>query len=138
MPIYEYLCSECRHVLDALQKHADDPLVYCPECGAPALKRQLSAPSFRLKGSGWYETDFKGDKRRNLAESDSKAADRADAKPDAKADGKPGKSDKGDKSDESDKSEKAGKVDKPAAATGKAEGTGGTKKPGAGPAGGVA
>lgn len=131
MPIYEYLCGECRHVLDALQKHSDAPLVYCPECGAPALKRQLSAPSFRLKGSGWYETDFKADKRRNLAESDSKPADKPDAKADAKADVKAdGKAD--------GKAEKAAKTVKPAAETGKSEPTGGTKKPGAGPSGGVA
>lgn len=74
MPIYEYLCSACGHTLDALQKVSDDPLVHCPTCGEPQLKRQLSAPRFRLKGSGWYETDFKGkgDKKRNLADSDSK------------------------------------------------------------------
>lgn len=77
MPIYEYLCGACGHVLDALQKLSDEPLVHCPACGAPELKRQLSAPRFRLKGSGWYETDFKGksDKRRNLADSDSKPAE---------------------------------------------------------------
>jgi putative FmdB family regulatory protein len=69
MPIYEYQCDKCEHVLEALQKIAEEPLRYCPECGADALKRLLSAPRFRLKGSGWYETDFKkdGDKRRNLA-----------------------------------------------------------------------
>lgn len=89
MPIYEYLCGACGHVLDALQKHSDEPLVHCPHCGKPQLKRQLSAPSFRLKGGGWYETDFKSDKRRNIAESDStagggKAKESADTKPDAK------------------------------------------------------
>lgn len=69
MPIYEYQCDKCEHVLEALQKFADEPLKFCPECGADALKRLLSAPRFRLKGSGWYETDFKKDKdkRRNLA-----------------------------------------------------------------------
>lgn len=76
MPIYEYLCGACGHALDALQKVSDEPLVHCPTCGEPQLKRQLSAPRFRLKGSGWYETDFKGksDKRRNLADSDGKPA----------------------------------------------------------------
>ncbi len=67
MPIYGYACKECGHTLDALQKIAEDPLVDCPECGKPALKRQLSAPRFRLKGQGWYETDFKKDNKRNLA-----------------------------------------------------------------------
>ncbi|MDH3552347.1 MAG: zinc ribbon domain-containing protein, partial [Gammaproteobacteria bacterium] len=66
MPIYEYACHECNHTLDALQKIADAPLVDCPACGKPGLKRLLSAPRFRLKGSGWYETDFKKDNQRNL------------------------------------------------------------------------
>ena len=59
------------HTLDALQKMSDDPLVDCPECGKPALKRLISAPRFRLKGQGWYETDFKKDNQRNLAKGDS-------------------------------------------------------------------
>ena len=67
MPIYEYACKECDHGLDALQKIADAPLVDCPVCGEPGLKRLLSAPRFRLKGQGWYETDFKKDNQRNLA-----------------------------------------------------------------------
>ena len=66
MPIYEYGCRKCDHTLDALQKIADAPLVDCPECGEPELRRLLSAPSFRLKGNGWYETDFKKDRQRNL------------------------------------------------------------------------
>ncbi|MEM7433408.1 MAG: zinc ribbon domain-containing protein [Pseudomonadota bacterium] len=67
MPIYGYKCQSCGHTLDALQKMSEDPLVGCPACGASALKRQLSAPRFRLKGQGWYETDFKKDNQRNLA-----------------------------------------------------------------------
>ena len=66
MPIYAYACKECDHTLDALQKIADAPLVDCPECGAASLKRLLSAPRFRLKGKGWYETDFKTENQRNL------------------------------------------------------------------------
>jgi putative FmdB family regulatory protein len=75
MPIYEYRCDACSHYLDALQKISDAPLTDCPECGKPVLKRLISAPSFRLKGSGWYETDFKSDKerKRNLVESGEKA-----------------------------------------------------------------
>ncbi len=95
MPIYGYVCKSCDHTLDALQKIADDPLVDCPECGEPALKRQLSAPRFRLKGKGWYETDFKTDNQRNLAgdgdKSESKSdtkADKADKKSDTKSDAK--------------------------------------------------
>ena len=66
MPIYGYACQECEHSLDALQKIADAPLVDCPSCGKAGLKRLLSAPRFRLKGQGWYETDFKKDNQRNL------------------------------------------------------------------------
>ena len=67
MPIYAYACKKCEHTLDALQKIADEPLVDCPECGKPALKRLITAPRFRLKGQGWYETDFKKDNQRNIA-----------------------------------------------------------------------
>ena len=87
MPIYEYRCESCGHELDALQKLSDDPLEDCPDCQGPSLRRLISAPSFRLKGDGWYETDFKSDKetKRNLVES-----------PDAKGD-------KGEKAKEADK-----------------------------------
>ncbi len=76
MPIYEYVCKSCGHELDALQKMSEDPLTLCPDCGENALKRKISAPRFRLKGSGWYETDFKTDKdrKRNLADSGEKPA----------------------------------------------------------------
>ena len=87
MPIYEYACKNCDHKLDALQKMSDDPLTDCPECGKPQLKRLLSAPRFRLKGEGWYETDFKKDNRKNLLKSDSEPA---------KSDGKGDKADKKD------------------------------------------
>ena len=73
MPIYEYACKKCDHTLDALQKMNDDPLLDCPECGEPALKRLLSAPRFRLKGKGWYETDFKKDNQRNVLKSDTES-----------------------------------------------------------------
>jgi len=76
MPIYEYQCQKCEHVLEALQKISEEPLRFCPECGAEELKRLISAPRFRLKGSGWYETDFKKDKdkRRNLASDSSSSS----------------------------------------------------------------
>jgi putative FmdB family regulatory protein len=90
MPIYEYLCGSCGHVLDALQKVSDDPLTYCPECGKPELKRQLSAPAFRLKGGGWYETDFKDKNRKNVVRADGDSKPASDAKPSpAKAEKKP-------------------------------------------------
>jgi len=74
MPIYEYECQSCNHVLDALQKMSDEPLKHCPSCGEPQLRKLLSAPRFRLKGSGWYETDFKDKNRRNIAGGDSSAS----------------------------------------------------------------
>ena len=82
MPIYEYACKKCDHRLDALQKMSDDPLLDCPECGEPALKRLLSAPRFRLKGKGWYETDFKKDNQRNVHKPDTESAksDKAETK----------------------------------------------------------
>ena len=66
MPIYEYECMDCNHYLDELQKMSDEPLKDCPKCHKPKLKRLLSAPSFRLKGGGWYETDFKKENQRNI------------------------------------------------------------------------
>ena len=67
MPIYEYECRQCGHVFDALQKMSDAPHTDCPDCGKPELRKLLSAPNFRLKGGGWYETDFKDKNKRNLA-----------------------------------------------------------------------
>lgn len=74
MPIYEYICTQCDYVHEALQKLSDDPLSDCPACSKSALKKKISAPGFRLSGSGWYETDFKSDKQRNLADSGKKDA----------------------------------------------------------------
>ncbi|MFM7784599.1 MAG: FmdB family zinc ribbon protein [Gammaproteobacteria bacterium] len=67
MPIYEYQCQACRHELEKLQKIADEPLRDCPGCGKPELRRKVSAAGFRLKGAGWYETDFKKNGKKNLA-----------------------------------------------------------------------
>ena len=67
MPIYEYICDDCGHELEALQGLSDDPLTDCPECENARLRRKISAAAFRLKGGGWYETDFKKDNKRNLA-----------------------------------------------------------------------
>ena len=71
MPIYEYKCTECEHRLEKLQRMSDDALKDCPECGKPALTKLVSATSFKLKGTGWYETDFKGSKKEKPAESKS-------------------------------------------------------------------
>ena len=71
MPIYEYVCTDCEHTIETLQKMSDAPLTDCPACEKPSLKKKISAPGFRLSGTGWYETDFKSDKQKNLAKSDS-------------------------------------------------------------------
>jgi len=95
MPIYEYQCDDCNHVLDALQKVNDKPLVDCPECGKKSLRRLISAPNFRLKGEGWYETDFKKENRKNVA-------DQKDEKPEKKENSK--------SDNDSDKTKKKDKI----------------------------
>src|ERR1700691_1260677 len=82
MPFYEYQCKSCGHDLEAMQKITDAPLKKCPECGKPALQRLMSAPVFRLKGGGWYETDFKSDQdgKRNLADRPEAEAPKEDKK----------------------------------------------------------
>ena len=90
MPFYEYECESCKYYAEVMQKISDAPLVRCPSCGKRALKKLVSVPVFRLKGSGWYETDFKSDKeaKRNLL-----AAEKEEAKSESKgaaADAKPG------------------------------------------------
>ena len=79
MPIYEYICESCDEAHDALQKISDAPLTDCPACGESTLKKKISAPGFRLSGSGWYETDFKSGNQRNLAEK--KDSGKSDSKP---------------------------------------------------------
>ena len=80
MPFYEYECQACKYYIEVMQKITDAPLTKCPSCGKRKLRKLVSAPVFRLKGAGWYETDFKGDKenKRNLV-----GADKEEAKSDA-------------------------------------------------------
>lgn len=80
MPIYEYRCDSCGHELEKLQRMSEDPLRDCPSCGESALRRLVSAAAFRLKGGGWYETDFKQDNKRNLVESSDKGEAKSDVK----------------------------------------------------------
>jgi len=79
MPIYAYKCESCGHRQDVLQKMSDPLLSVCPACGAPSFVKQLTAAGFQLKGSGWYATDFRGDKAPAAAENTD--AKPADAKP---------------------------------------------------------
>jgi putative FmdB family regulatory protein len=83
MPIYEFECTECGERFDRLQKLSDPDPADCPSCGKPRVRRRLTAPAFRLAGSGWYDTDFKkdGERKRNLAGKDEPP------KPEAKDDG---------------------------------------------------
>ncbi len=84
MPIYEYACTNCEHAFDELQKISEAALVHCPECGEPSLRKLLSAPKFRLKGKGWYETDFKTGEKRNLHGESEKSSKTKDAEPSSK------------------------------------------------------
>src|SRR5215472_3335373 len=91
MPFYEYECQACKFYTEVMQKISDPPLTRCPSCGKRRLKKLVSAPVFRLKGSGWYETDFKSDKeeKRNLV-----GADKEEAKAESKTDAKESKPEK--------------------------------------------
>lgn len=103
MPIYEYVCTECDHAHEALQKISDAPLTDCPACSKSTLKKMISAPQFRLKGSGWYETDFKSANQKNLADSGDKKGT------------KPKEADKGSKKESSTSSKKESTTPKAAA-----------------------
>ena len=138
MPFYEYECDNCKFYTELLQKITDPPLKKCPSCGKNAMKKLVSAPVFRLKGGGWYETDFKSDKegKRNLA---------AEKEPESTADSKPAAAseaatDKGkstetkateSKSTESKSSESKSSESKPAAARAGSSGSRGRARPSA-------
>jgi len=84
MPIYEYKCQNCGHFFEVLQRISEVSLSDCPKCKKDALKKLVSAPNFRLKGEGWYETDFKKDRRKNLAENKEEKISDKDKKSDEK------------------------------------------------------
>ena len=86
MPIYEYQCTDCGHIEEVIQKISDPHLTDCPSCEKPAMKKNVTAASFRLSGGGWYETDFKSDNRKNLAD-DGKESSGGDKKADKPSDG---------------------------------------------------
>ncbi|MCP4011236.1 MAG: zinc ribbon domain-containing protein [Proteobacteria bacterium] len=94
MPIYEYQCRACGHELEALQKMADDALVYCPECHGETLKKKISAVGFQLKGTGWYETDFKNSGAQPASKTASTSSDGKQSEKPA-GESKSGKSDAG-------------------------------------------
>ena len=84
MPFYEYECTSCKFYVEVMQKISDAPLRKCTSCGRNTLKKLISAPVFRLKGDGWYETDFKSDKeqKRNLAGDREESESKTEAKSD--------------------------------------------------------
>ena len=68
MPIYEYKCLKCEHQFEVIQRFTDNPVESCPECNDKSVQKLVSAPSFRLKGGGWYETDFKTGSKKNIVD----------------------------------------------------------------------
>jgi putative FmdB family regulatory protein len=98
MPFYEYECASCKFYTEVMQKISDTPLRKCPSCGKSTMKKLISAPVFRLKGSGWYETDFKSEKegKRNLAGDSSEGSDGKPSLAAAPADAKGGNGQSGD------------------------------------------
>ena len=120
MPFYEYQCRACGEQTEVMQKISDKPLRKCPECGKNTLVKLISAPVFRLKGSGWYETDFKSenDKKRNLAgdesAGESQSSDQSSDKAAAKSADKPAEK-SADKAAEKSADKPAAKSTKPKA-----------------------
>jgi putative FmdB family regulatory protein len=102
MPIYEYRCQSCGYEMDKLQKMSDEPLVDCPICNQPSLKKLISAAGFRLSGSGWYETDFKQGKKKNMADNKSSSSESSSDMTKVKV------SDGGEKTSSTSKSESSG------------------------------
>jgi putative FmdB family regulatory protein len=85
MPIYEYRCDNCGHEVEVLQKINEPPLVTCPECATDGLKKKISAAGFRLKGGGWYETDFKSGGKKNVTSADSSSGSSTASSNDSKS-----------------------------------------------------
>jgi putative FmdB family regulatory protein len=138
MPIYEYVCDQCGHHLEALQKISEEPLVYCPECGEAALRKKVSAAAFRLKGTGWYETDFKdgGKEKKGSGEDKSdrgvvpkSANETSESSGDTKSDSK--SDSKTETSSDSRAGPNKGEA-KPTADSGGSSGAGGSSKPSSG------
>ena len=74
MPIYEYKCLKCEHQFEVIQRFSDNPVESCPECNTKSVQKLVSAPTFRLKGGGWYETDFKTGSKKNIVDSNNEKA----------------------------------------------------------------
>ena len=109
MPIYEYQCTACGHRFDQLQKMSDAPLTTCVQCNQETLTKLVSAPSFRLSGNGWYETDFKTDKdkKKNLAGDNAKQSSAGESSSSDKSGDKKESSTKADSSSKTEAKTKA-------------------------------
>ena len=115
MPIYEYQCEGCAHQFETIQKVSEPLLTQCPECGDDSLKKLVSAAAFRLKGSGWYETDFKSGTKKNVAESASDSGTSDSGTSESRSEASEGDSSGGDSSGgDSRDSSPSGGSDKPA------------------------
>ena len=124
MPIYEYQCESCAHQFENMQKLSEPALTDCPECGESALKKLVSRVTFRLKGSGWYETDFKSDNKRNVADSaksEASARDERETSTRAERETSTGDSASDGSSKDSSKSESSSKDDSSASSSEKGE-----------------
>lgn len=131
MPIYEYRCNHCGHELETIQKLSESPLTFCPACETEGLKKKISAAVFRLRGSGWYETDFKSDNKKNVAGDDSGGKEDSGGKDQENGKdktGQQGKSDtgteksaKGERSDGKAKEKSKGDAKAPASKSASAE-----------------
>lgn len=124
MPIYEYRCNDCGHEFETIQKISESPLQTCPACEHDALVKKISAAGFRLKGSGWYETDFKSGNKRNVSGGDSTRQDGSDGSSDGNGSGGDGSS-----KDSSGKDSSSGATSESAKTTA-ATGTGKSKNSG--------
>ena len=115
MPIYEYACVSCEHQFETIQRVGEDPLKDCPECGKAELKKLVSVAAFRLKGGGWYETDFKSGDKKNIAGDEKKNA------PDKSGEAGSSKSEATSDASKTDVSKDTGKSESTADSTKKAE-----------------
>ena len=135
MPIYEYVCDPCSHHLEALQKISEEPLIYCPECGEATLRKKVSAAAFRLKGTGWYETDFKDSGKEKKKEAGKDKSDRSAGQTSGKETGASSGDTTSDSKTETSSDSKTGNgksETKPATDSGGSDSTGGSSKPSSG------
>lgn len=109
MPIYEYQCTDCEHEFETIQKISEDLLVTCPNCSKDSLRKKISAAGFRLKGGGWYETDFKSGSRKNVSGDDKGGSKSESSKSDSSSSSSSGSSDSSSGSSSSSKGEKSTK-----------------------------